>query len=239
VDGKLWRNTALEVRTTYGRGGKSGLIYEVSLRSLSEALQEPLERTCDDRPTPVAPQALIDRAIVASTFQGRSELVKTAAHATGKSVRTVQRTLAKVKAGGAVAATRKKPVNAGRPRVAISRAFAGFAVAAGWTPDAAWSAHEALKDHVRALWVSQAANAGWRVIAGRARKKLAADLAPDLAAALTPAQRRQVFDVPRRFVESERIYSLVNRKRTDAKRTYDERPGTLLDLNACGPMEMV
>jgi len=147
--------------------------------------------------------------------------------------------VAKVKEGGVVAALDRRPANAGQPRVAISRRFDDAALAAGWTTESLQAARLALKQHVRALWTTQAANAGWRRVGQLAREKLLRDLAAPLAAPMSPAVRRRVFDVPRRFVEAERRAELLNRKRTNAKGHYDARPGALLDLNACGPMELV
>lgn len=245
LKGRLWRDVHLVVKQIYGRGGKSGWSYGVSRESISAALERPLSAHSEavaHTPTALAPNtpyALFDKALVAPTRQARGEAVRAAADVTGKSVRTIQRKVAKVREGGAVAALRRSPKNAGQPRVAISRAFMKCAIDAGWSAEKAWSVHLALKTHVRALWTSQAANAGWRVVATLARKKLARDFAAELAEVMTPAEARAIFDVSKRFVESERRYALRNRQLTDAKAHYDERPGALLDLNACGPMELV
>jgi hypothetical protein len=96
----------LEVRVAHGRGGRGGARFEVSLRSLSEALERKSSITPVALPSTVQPRAaaLIDSALAADTPQARAEIVRALAETTGKSVRTVQRAVAKVKDGGHVAA---------------------------------------------------------------------------------------------------------------------------------------
>lgn len=207
---KRWRGCELEVRVAHGRGGRSGLIYEVAVRSILTAV------------THASPAE--EPAASGYGFEGSS--------------RNVRRKLAALSTGGGVALARKRPANAGQRRVSVSRAFNRAFLAWGGDQVTADRVHHKLTSYVRALWTDRAADAGATVIARLASKHLL-ELVREAGIVPTRLEARAALAVPRAFVEPHRPLAAVNRKRTDATAHYNARPGALRDLNALRPMELV
>ena len=101
VQGSPWRGTALKVRRTLGRGGRSGLTYEVALDSLAAALRMSLPAPSSEKaPLPPVRSGSQDARVLARLeiieialaeprgSSARAEAVQLASHATGVSTRT-------------------------------------------------------------------------------------------------------------------------------------------------------
>lgn len=156
--GKLWRDCLLRVRVAVskGGGGKSGLRYEVLLSSLPQALQTAFRGDLEpSHATAIVPYAAPVKFIAApfqtaeeerrydvlrhilTTEPGtkeRGEAVRAASHHHGEPVRTIYRWLKQLAqhGGDLDALGRKRPANAGKPRVKLYKAFDDRFRAAGY-----------------------------------------------------------------------------------------------------------
>lgn len=151
--GKRWKKTRLVVRLVKGRGGKSGMQYEVLLTSLPWEYQkflidfsEPSQIVEYTRPIPAANQGptierkleIINEALdYAPGTPDRKYELERAAKKYGKTVRTLQRYCKELAdSGGDVnALAHKSPSNAGKRRVQVSRIFDKAFIKAGYPAD--------------------------------------------------------------------------------------------------------
>ena len=133
AQGSPWRGHLLEVRTVNGRGGRSGLSYEVSLRSLSEALGGPLEPAPAPPPRDIARgqadtrrkrlAAILPFADLEPASADRARAAERQAELTGVPLRTLHRWAGLYAEHGFNGLAREKPSNAGERRVHVSRTF--------------------------------------------------------------------------------------------------------------------
>ncbi|MGC4251654.1 MAG: hypothetical protein QM605_09390, partial [Sphingobium sp.] len=185
ISGK-WRGHDLNIRSVHGRGGKSGLRYEVLLSSLPEALQRAFKDDLEDAPTPtdIVPYAAPTKFIAAlhqtaeedrrymvlrhilDTDPGtkeRAQAVHDASHHSGEPVRTIYRWLKRLEehGGDLDALGRKLPANAGRQRRLVSTRFDKAFRAAGYPDDQLAALGEWLTREIAGWWQSPVQRAGW------------------------------------------------------------------------------
>lgn len=248
--GQKWRGAQLETRRVYGRGGKSGLSYQVSLNSLSEALERPLIEPWETLPLPVATDrrtasnqgariaarlAMIDSVIVhplGTTARGAA--VKAAAEKHGVSRKTVERAAAAWEAGGLSGLGRKRPTNAGVKRVVISKVFDAAFIAAGGDEAELAAQSEAVTQDLRGLWASRAEASGWADI-----QRMAEFLLWERCTTLGLAIPKTAYRIGRARIESQSAYRAVNIMRNDRKRFSDTKPFIARDWTGFEPMQQV
>jgi hypothetical protein len=149
INGGTWRGHWIAVRHRLGRGGRSGLAYEVALESLPETIgsadEDPVgltsepassggpRRTVDDQAATISHRwATIREALKQPRHSAqRSHALCAAARDTGMTKRTLYRWTQLYEAHGVRGLARARPRNAGRPRVVVSRKFDGPFLAAG------------------------------------------------------------------------------------------------------------
>lgn len=174
AQGQPWRGSHLETRQVYGRGGKSGLSYQVSLRSLSEALERPLVEAWETSPLSIAPErkpafrpmasrqdarlgellAVIPEVHATETgSKARGTAVKAAAARLGVDARTVQRMVVAYDFHGPTGLGRKKPSDAGEPRVLVSRQFDAAYRAAGYDESGLAELGRWVPGEIKGTWV--------------------------------------------------------------------------------------
>lgn len=241
---------SLEIRAVYGRGGKSGLSYQVSLSSLSEALERPLIDAWETLPLAVASdrRAASDQgATIGKRFdvirdalecpegsKARVAAVATAAARHGTSVRTVERWIANYLAHGLTGLARQKPANAGKRRVVVSKVFDHAFRAAGGTEDQLAAQSDAITEDLRGLWASRAEQSGWADI-GRMAEFLLLERCASLGLAISKAAGK----IGRARVESQSAERAANIMRNDRKRFSDTKPFIARDWTGFEPMQMV
>lgn len=248
-DGRPWRGTALAVRPSRGRGGRSGLSYQVSLSSLSEALERPLS----DAPWPDHREIVHRRTVDTSDARmgerldlvltvlehpartgARAAAVDNAAARAGVSVRTVERWAADYERSGISGLCRRKPANAGQARVVVSRPFDKAFRAAGYPEAELAELGRAVEASLKGLWASRAEIAGWAQVQGHAEFMLL-EACEAAGFALAPAALR----LSRRHVERFAAFRIVNVMRTDRKRFDDNKPRIRRDWTGVAPMDCV
>lgn len=243
-----WRGHTLEVRRTFGRGGRSGLSYEVSLRSLSAALEEPLS----DAPEPYAPtpsrtwryNASADqRACMAKRLAVIEEAVQ---HAPGSAERaaeiaeavkrgtplsTVKRWIRLYEAHGAFGLARKRPTDAGAARIVVSEPFDRAFREAGHPERVLAQLGAMMEQRRRDVWASPAQRAGVNEVARRLEHELW-KFCGELGVKVPEAAMR----LSRRYAEQDRHFSHVDVWKHDAKRFADGAPHIVRDLTKGPPM---
>lgn len=240
----------LETRPVHGRGGRSGLSYQVSLSSLSEALQRPLMEPWETLPLPVASDrrtASDQDLLIASRFEairdaldhpkgskGRGEAMAAAAVRAGVSERTIERWIVSYIAHGMSGLGRQKPANAGKPRVVVSKVFDQAFRAAGGTEAQLAEQSAAITQDLRGLWASRAEASGWADI-----QRMAEFLLLERCAALGLTIPKAAGQIGRARIESEKAYRAVNIMRNDRKRFSDTKPFIARDWTAFEPMQLV
>lgn len=253
LKGKSWRGCQLVVRRSHGRGGRSGLRYEVLLESLPvqfhptlggflEVSKKPLKPAaiapkCENQmPRAMALYSIIENAIChPAGSPERIAEVRAAVQRSGKGQRTIERYIAAFEREGLAGLMRKKPADAGSRRVWVSERFDQAFRDAGHDP----AILPELADHVdlmlRSLWASRAADGGWRDLGRLAEHTL-----------LQECERRGIelpqsaYSLGRRRVEKDRkTFEKINMMRTDAKRFADEMPRINRAWHPCDPMQIV
>lgn len=245
-----WRGHRLETRRVFGRGGKSGLSYQVSLSSLSEALERPLIEAWDTLPLAVASDrrtASDQSATIGQRFEairealehpegskGRRAAVARAARHRDVSERTVERWIANYAAHGMAGLGRQKPANAGKRRVVVSKVFDHAFRAGGGTEDQLAAQSAAITQDLRGLWASRAEASGWADI-----QRMAEFLLLERCAALGLTIPKAAGRIGRARIESEAAYRAVNIMRNDRKRFSDTKPFIARDWTGFEPLQMV
>jgi len=161
----------------------------------------------------------------------RATLVRKLSWQLGATPRTVYRRLRRLQAQGDNGLLRKRPSNAGEPRVVLTRVLDRLISDEELRGDLrAW-----LDSYIKRLWASPSCRQGARVIAKLASLELAKEcrarglrLPPDAC------------HVPRHVVEVfRRAYSVVHRRRMDRKAFSDASPRIRRDPTRGQPMEVV
>lgn len=240
----------MAVRRAYGRGGKSGLSYQVSRSSLSEAL----ERSLNDRFEAFESVELEPRRNAANQdarigsrldlvlevlrhperSPARAAAVEASAARAGVSVRTVERWTADYQRSGIAGLGRRKPSNAGRRRVHVSQPFDRAFRAAGYPEAELARLGEAVEANLKGLWASRAEIAGWAHVC-RMAEFLLLEACEAAGFDLPPAALR----LSRRHVERFSEFRIVNVMRNDRKRFDDDKPRIRRDWTGLAPMARV
>lgn len=195
--GNQWRGTRLLVRQGTGRGGRSGVRYEVALSSLSEALQAAFSGVTEDddynvpacldatrKPMASAPQgetiqaklAAIGPALAHPPGSAERAAAIRAAVRPGRSLRSLQRWMADYEAGDLTALAHKRPSNAGERRVNVSREFDKAYIAAGHDEAQLPYWGERHDQLLRDMWASPAQRGKWRRVQLEAQTSLRREL---------------------------------------------------------------
>lgn len=243
--GKPVKRWCVQVRTVEGRGGRSGLRYEVLISSLPEALQRALigHLEADEdagylpelEPLPpkfiAAPnQKTLGRARyyalerIPGTEKGsaeRSALVTEGASRLRQSRRTVQRLVDRWEAHGwdLDALERKRPTDAGKARAIVSMQFDKRFRAAGYSEADLDSLGEWLKREIAGWWQSPVQRAGWKRVQLETVTSLRRECRNrgfELAQA--------AFNLPRTQIERLRFHRVVDVRNYDNKRYDDAKP---------------
>lgn len=247
--GISWRGHALEVRRTYGRGGRSGISYEVSLRSLSEALAQPLSDDSVDRyfptpapatwrstagdqgPTVAARLIVIEEAVQHPPRSPERSAAIAEAVKRGTPERTVRNWIKAYEAHGGNGLARKKPAGAGQARIVISQVFDREFRTRGY-PEAQLLQLGAMVEQLRKdIWASPTQGTGEPEVRRHLEHglwKLCGQLGLDMP--------ESALRVSRRFNEQDRAYSHVDVWKHDAKRFADGAPHVVRDLTRGAPM---
>lgn len=249
IKGHPWRGHVLEVRTKNGRGGRAGLSYEVSLRSLSAALPAP--------PAVVAPPlpSLPSRSIVSArspAVERRWRMIEPAADtAPGSAERTaavaailagpnapaastLRRTLALYDAHGWAGLADAKRSNAGEARVVVSRVFDQAFRAAGHADAKLRKIGAELEQLRKDIWASPVRRAGNFEVRRRLQHELG-KLCERFSTPVPEAAQR----VSRRWVEVDRAWGEIDIFKHDAKRFHDSMPHIIRDNLAGRPMDRI
>jgi len=249
ANGKLWRGALLDVRRIRGRGGKAGLIHEVSLTSLQRALEGPLNAL--PAPIEVEPHRLTvahdQSALVRSRFDAiagalehprgssrRAAAIEEQVRAGKQSGRTLQRWIDQYERHGMPGLARKRPENAGAARVVISQAFDPAYLAAGGDRRGLERLSAAFERKLRGIWQSRAEEGGWAQVRRFAEWELG-KLCEAEGLSIPPAALR----ISRRHVERYAADRIVNTFRNNRKAFEDGKPRIRRDWTVLAPMERV
>lgn len=246
--GRYWRGTPLTVRRIAGRGGRSGLAYEVSLSSVQAALEAPSDTLPIPIEAPLRMTAPGDQgALVARRFKAiqaaldhprgsseRAAALRTASAGTETDQDTLRRWVRQYERYGMSGLARKRPANAGQPRMVISQVFDPAYLAAGGDRAGLERLGVTFTRKLRGIWQSRAEEGGWAQVRrfaewelGKLCKAEGLEIAP---AALT---------LSRRHVERYASDRIVNTYRNNRKVFDDGKPRIRRDWTQLAPMERV
>jgi hypothetical protein len=153
IKGGAWRAHPIVVRHRYGRGGRTGVGYEVALESLPASLRlaasawvsemvlagtaADLRRAAGNQGAAIADRWAAIRDAVSHPPNSllRAVAVMASTESTGRSKRTIYRWIKQHEAHGLRGLARARASNANTPRVFVSRQFDRAARAAGYGDD--------------------------------------------------------------------------------------------------------
>ena len=255
------------VREVPGRGGRSGVRYEVALSSLPEAIQKAFRDqnpdACDNvsqasppmalaLPAPAAPhlprvataeetrRALaLFKQIEPATREGltsreRGLAVRQIVQATGLPRKTVYTHLQRYQQHGLEGLLRRRPVNAGEARCAVSMSFDRAFIAAGHPADLLPELGAFVTENLKGLWKGQAADGGENDIG-----RLAGFLLFERCEELNAPMPLEACVIGRRRVREFRRYKMVNIRDNDAAQFRAMLPTIRRDWTRFAPMEIV
>ncbi|MCL8381773.1 hypothetical protein [Xanthobacter aminoxidans] len=246
----LWRGATLVVRTVRGRGGRSGLCYEVLVSSLPPDLQERLrvlsgayERPLSDlstardernwwsivlAPAAAQPKFSRERGAAVADIIGRTH-VDWQGRPFQPSRKTVERKLAAYELHGAAGLCPQARRDKNTRRVVISKPWDTAAPLD--LPQKERIAHE-LRQHIRGLYKD---GASAKIIGALASDKLR------VLSALAGWDRppAAALAVPRRFIEAEATFRKVAIFNKDRKAHEDARPRVRRTRDGLAPMDTV
>lgn len=243
----------IKVREVAGRGGRSGLRYEVALNSLSLDLQSAFYGYMEAASNPNALPAPVPAPGQGPKIEKRWRVIQEAIECPPRSaerkaeilraarkwnipVRTVYRWIANLeRTGGDVnALAHKKPADAGERRVMVSRKFDRAFIAAGHPAELLAELAELVDQLIRAAWASRAQRAGWKQVRREAWTAFLRDLrGRGIDMMLPPSTVSQ-----RRIVQSQH-YRIVDIHDNDRKRFDDMSPRIRRDNSKFMPMEQI
>lgn len=254
--GRLWRGSTLFVRQVSGRGGKSGLRYEVLLQSLPLHIQavfsgvsEPSQTRLRKRPAATEPREkdpstyplakqryeIIENAVSYPAGSVERAAAVRAAVRRGASHRSIERWINAFEREGMVGLMRKRPANAGKPRVIVTAEFDAAFIQAGYDPAELPGLARFLDTIIKSLWASRAADTGAAQVGQFAAFKLQEECEAR-GIELPP----HAFQMNRRRIERDRhAFEKLNIMRTDAKRDFDEQPRISRSYQNVDAMELV
>jgi hypothetical protein len=235
------------VRCAQGRGGRSGVAYEVALDSLPGELAGDVEATelAADRPRRLAapdqaPRLTRRWAVVARVVAHppgsaeRTSALAAAAAEAGVSARTLRRWLSDYEAQGLKGLSRVRRCDAGAPHILVSRAFDTAFRAAGHSEAALTELKAWVDAALKGLWASRAERAGAREIG-----RMAAFLLREECERRHLDLPHAAFRLSRRRVEGFAEFRVVNQRRNDRKAFEDAKPRIWRDWTGLDPMERV
>lgn len=246
-----WRGAALIVRAVHGRGGRSGLVYQVRADSLPLDLQQRLKelRSPVERATTHGEKAQAERNfwfhLLSPALQHpkgsreRGEAIRDAVSRsnidwTGKvrsfSERTIQRKLDAYEIGGLAALSRAKRSDAGMERVILSRAWDS---AVPFEDAAKEQIAHTLRQYVRGLHKDGESAAMLSELAARQLRKLTT------AAGFNPPDITATCAVPANLIEAERQFRKVARFKSDRKAHEDAKPRIRRSRDGLAPMDII
>lgn len=249
-----WRSNSLVVRRVPGRGGRSGLHYEVLLSSLPQAVQESYrQQECAPTSTTLRGDAsadaerswrfnVIEPALAhprGSKARGAAvRAISTNTHLSrqGKPVRlserTIHRWLSQFEQRGIGGLQRTARMDQGRRRVLISRLWDRTVP---FETDVRLAIAQKTTEHVRGLWRSGA------VLSMVLRMGSEGLMKATREAGFDPGDRalRRVCTLPRRFVEPHAHLRKIHRFERDRKAHEDAKPRIRRTRTALCPMELV
>lgn len=249
VKGQPWRGHILEVRRAFGRGGKSGFSYEVSLRSLSEALSGALSEASEGEYLPTPAQrtwratagnqavaagerwAVIEQAVQHPPRSAERVAAIAEAVKRGTPEKTVRNWIKLYEAHGGFGLERKKPANAGKARIVISTVFDREFQARGYPEARLAQLGEKMEDLRKRVWKSPVQRAGEPEVRRHLEHglgKFCGELGLDMPEA--------ALRLSRRWTERDRYFSHVDVWKHDAKRFADGAPHVVRNLTGSAPM---
>ena len=256
-----WRGTTLTVRTVRGRGGRSGLRYEVLVSSLPPELQERFnaaQRLDEEPPAPVAassaerewwyrvlrnalacPAGSRERGAAIAAILGRP-LTNWTGKPISPSRRTLERQIAAYERHGLMGLARHHRLDKGKARVVISRAWDA---SAPFSDDVKAEVVGRLRDYIRGLYKDGAAFGIVSRLAGEKLRDLSNvyllrshGIDCDTEALIPSAACK----VPRSFIEAEARFRIVATFKRDRKAYEDnERPRISRTAAGMWPMDVV
>ena len=248
------------IRQVQSRGGRSGLRYEVLLSSLPDALQRSICTSSEDAPDeglcaardPIPPkfiaapnQAETERRrwaalrLIAQTEFGtmeRGQAIRDAAYHHDLPVSTIQKWVRQAERHGwdMDALGRKRPSDAGKKRVWISRAFDRAFLATGQGQADLEQFSDWFTRVLAGIWQSPVQRAGWKRVRLEALTALRIECRE--RGLVIP---QAAFAISRRRVEELRFHSIVDVQANDAKRFDDAKPRIRRDNSRFAPMEQI
>lgn len=240
------------VREVSGRGGRSGVRYEVALSSLSTDLQERFKSqfTLPERPATSGPYIVradnqiecqkerwrvIEEALrVPFGTPARKAAIIAGAARSGHGETTLYRWCRAFEAHGFEGLARKRPADAGADRYAISRVFDTAFHAAGYDAELLPELSDYLDECIRGVWKGRGADGGETEV-GRKAAFLLLEKCEESGLFLPNA----AFEIGRRRVRKWRRYAAVNLMRTNAKVFHDNMPRIVRDWTGHDPMQTV
>lgn len=255
--GPQWHGYALEVRTFHGRGGRSGIQYQVKVSSLPPLLQERLKalqmtdeavsrlRLGDDtarferawkleiiKPALEHPKGSAGRKAEIDKLHGVLKL-----DWTGQQRRLSKTTLYKwietFELEGIHGLAQKVRRDKGSRKVFVSRAWMNTVP---FSDRVKATIHEDLKLYVRKLIGGGSQYKQTRVLASEKLKQLTAEHGFRLN---EQARERLVFSIPPNFVKEETHFKAVYRRNSDRKAHEDAKPRIQRTIDGLLPMDVV
>lgn len=258
VKASAWRGQQLMVRSIQGRGGKSGLRYEVLLSSLPEALQRAFKGDLEDEPsTAIVPYDAPSLLPVPASNQGakiaarwrvlepiantlpntleRGEAKREACRIHGIPLDTLNKWVGRAERSGwdVNALAHQRPADAGKARKVISRKFDKAFLAMGGDRDTLEQLGAKVAQLIKAAWASPAQRAGYNTV----RKEV-----------ITAFQRHcrekgiaipRIVDISDRTIKGESYFRIVDIKAHDSKRFDDTKPRIRRDNSKLMPMAQI
>jgi hypothetical protein len=249
-DNEAWRDAHLAVRMIAGRGGRSGLQYEVEVDSLPDGLKERFKASSN---LPVA--ALPATSSAAKRTLYLAVLNKPLSHKKGSreraqairalatmpildpetgalktfGARSLQRLVASYDVHGVAGLGRKRRADAGGDRVVVSRKW--DRAAASLPRETKVAIRAEVVAYIRAQHKNHESVGN---IAFKARQKLGG-LSREHGVEPPPG----ACDIPRAMIEAETAYRKAAQRRLDAKAFADDLPGIRRTREGARPMEVV
>ena len=253
VGGKPWRSASLVVREVQGRGGWSGVSYEVLVSSLPlglqlefKALKGSVEAPSKGRhsskeerdwwshilaPALRHPKETEERAAAVKAILSR-ELTDWCGRPIRPSERTIQRKLKALEDGGLAALGRKRRADAGAKKAIITRAWDDAVPFDDGKK--AWIADQ-LRQHIRNLWGNGAALSMVRRLAG----ERLADMTRLAGFDPGPDELARLCQLPQHVLDREKRARKVHVFNTDRKTFEDGKRRVRRTIEGLQPMDVV
>jgi transposase InsO family protein len=254
TSGCRWKGIKLDVRTISGRGGRRGLAFEVNLESLPPELQGAFRGTSLtieaqlSRPAEYSPRVatedeaaralkIFDKIKIATgalSPAARGAAVKQVHEQTGMPLRTVWRYVRSYNRHGLEGLMRRRPMNAGERRCAVSMTFDKAFVAAGHSPALLPDLAAYVDERVAGLWAGRGYTTGENRI-----QELAEDELYEHCQSQGVPLSKASCKIGRRRIREKRDHEIVAKRDHDAKAFANLLPSIVRSSTGCAPMEVV